>query len=72
MLKGYISMIKIQEMEKIVKAAGIRIAVVQVKLGESIIDAWHRHLLENPEDASVRIKIFNQPVLQSSSAGFTS
>jgi hypothetical protein len=58
--------------ERIVTTPQYRIAVVHVKLGESIKDAWHRHLLEYPEDASVTTKIFNQPMLQSSSAGSTS
>ncbi len=63
---------EIQTMQKIVTTAGIRIAVVQVKIGESLKDAWQRHLLANPEDASVNIKIFNQPVLHDSSAVFIS
>lgn len=57
---------KIREMEKFATSLGVNMAVVQVKLGESIKEAWNRHLKENPGDASVIIKIFNQPVPQQS------
>ena len=53
---------KIREMEKLAKSPGVKMAVVQVKCGESLKKAWNRHLTENPGDASVMIKIFNQPV----------
>jgi hypothetical protein len=54
---------KIREMEKLAKSPGVKMAVVQVKYGESLKKAWNRHLTENPGDASVMIKIFNKPVL---------
>ena len=53
---------KIQEMENFAASLGVKMAVVQVKLGESNKEAWNRHLKENPSDASVMIKIFNQLV----------
>ncbi len=52
---------KIREMENLAKSPGVKMAVVQVKYGESLKKAWNRHLTENPGDASVMIKIFNQP-----------
>jgi hypothetical protein len=63
---------KIREMEKLAKSPGVKMAVVQVKYGESLKKAWNRHLTENPGDASVMIKIFNQPVLLQSAADTTS
>ncbi len=63
---------KIRKMEKFATSLGVKMAVVQVKLGESIKEAWNRHLKENPEDASVMIKIFNQPVPQQSAAASAS
>ena len=50
----------IQEMEEFALGLGIKIAVVQVKPGESTAAAWARHLTENPADAEALIKIFNQ------------
>jgi hypothetical protein len=57
---------KIRKMEKFATSLGVKMAVIQVKLGEPIKEAWNRHLKENPGDASVMIKIFNQPVPQQS------
>ena len=37
----------------------IKIAVVQVYLGESNQEAWLRHLQDHPEDAAVKIRVFN-------------
>ena len=63
---------KIREMEKFAASLGVKMAVVQVKLGESTKEAWNRHLKENPGDASVMIKIFNQLVPQRAAAGSAS
>jgi hypothetical protein len=41
------------------KYLNIKLAVVEVRNGESQEEAWRRHLADHPEDASVRIKIFN-------------
>ena len=37
-----------------------RIAVIELRPGESKEDAWSLHLLEHPEDAYADIKVFNQ------------
>ena len=37
-----------------------RIAVIEMRPGESKEDAWSRHLLEHPEDAYADIKVFNR------------
>jgi hypothetical protein len=42
-----------------VKYLNIKLAVVEVRNGESQEEAWRRHLTDHPEDSSVRIKIFN-------------
>ena len=60
---------KFLEMKEIAASLGVKMAVVQVKLGESNQEAWNRHLKENPEDASATVKIFNQLVQQLAAAG---
>jgi hypothetical protein len=44
-------------------AAGldVKMAVVQVKPGETNKEAWNRHLKDHPADADAMIKVFNQP-----------
>jgi hypothetical protein len=37
----------------------IKLAVVEVRNGESQEEAWRRYLADHPVDASVRIKIFH-------------
>jgi hypothetical protein len=51
-------------MEKFVTSMRVKMAIVQARLGESIKEAWKRHLKKNPGDASIIIKIINQPVPQ--------
>jgi hypothetical protein len=51
---------KFREMEEFAEMLGVKMAVIQVKPGESDQEAWHRHLQENPGDASAMVKIFNQ------------
>jgi hypothetical protein len=58
MPKGYINMEKFREMENFLTALGIKMAVVQLKLGESPEEAWNRHLKENPDDALATLRIF--------------
>jgi len=68
MPKGVTDIGKIRKMEEFAVSLGVKIVVVQVKLGESTKEAWNRHLKENPGDASVMIKIFNQLVPQRTAA----
>ena len=72
MPKGVTDIGKIRKMEEFAVSLGVKIVVVQVKLGESTKEAWNRHLKENPGDASVMIKIFNQLVPQQAAAGSAS
>jgi hypothetical protein len=51
---------KFREMEEFAEILGVKMAVIQVTRGESDIEAWNRHLKENPRDASAMVKIFNQ------------
>jgi hypothetical protein len=37
-----------------------RVAVIEIRPGESKADAWSLHLLEHPEDAYADIKVFNR------------
>jgi len=50
-----------KEMAEFAAAFDMKMAVVQVKPGESNKEAWRRHLKDNPHDAGAMIKVFNQP-----------
>jgi hypothetical protein len=50
-----------KEMAEFAAALDMKIAVVQVRCGESNRDAWKRHLRKHPFDANAMIKVFNQP-----------
>jgi len=41
------------------KYLNIKLAVVEVRKGESQEGAWRRYLVEHPEKVGVRIKIFH-------------
>ncbi len=50
-----------REMANFAAALDMKMAVVQVKGGESNKDAWKRHLQDHPHDVDAMIKVFNQP-----------
>ena len=50
-----------REMAEFAAALDMKMAVVQVRRGESNKDAWKRHLTRHPYDANAMIKVFNQP-----------
>jgi hypothetical protein len=50
-----------KELADFAEAIDMKMAVVQVKPGESNRDAWSRHLRDNPHDAGAMVKVFNQP-----------
>ena len=50
-----------KEMAEFAAALDMKMAIVQVKPGESNKEAWSRHLRDNPHDACAMIKVFNQP-----------
>lgn len=50
-----------KEMTEFAAALDMKMAVVQVKSGETNTDAWARHLREHPHDANAMVKVFNQP-----------
>jgi len=35
------------------------LAIIQVKADETNYEAWHRHIMETPEDFDVTIRVFN-------------
>jgi hypothetical protein len=39
----------------------INLALVEVRVGETREEAWHRYLAEHPESAGVSVKIFHYP-----------
>ena len=56
-------------MQEFAASLEVKMAVVQVKPGESDQEAWNRHLKENPKDALATVKIFNQLVPQRAAVG---
>jgi hypothetical protein len=68
MPKG-VDMEKFREMWEFAELLGVKMAVVQVKPGESNQEAWNRHLTQKPGDASATVKIFNQLVPKQTAAG---
>jgi hypothetical protein len=38
----------------------IRLAIIEVRPGESRDDSWKRHLIDNPEANYANIKVFNR------------
>jgi hypothetical protein len=50
-----------KEMAEFAAALDMKMAVVQVKPGETNTDAWSRHLKDHPHDANAMVKVFNQP-----------
>jgi len=60
---------KFREMKEFAEILGVKMAIVQVKPGESNQEAWNRHLKKNPDDASATVKVFNQPVPKRAAAG---
>lgn len=63
-------MANFREMKEFAKSLGVKMAVIQVILGESNQEAWNRHLKENPDDASAMLKIFNQLSPRRAAAGY--
>jgi hypothetical protein len=49
------------ERKKFVTSLKLRLAVVQLKPGETTEEAWNRHLKEKPDAVLATLKIFNQP-----------
>jgi|UniRef100_A0A7C3SJ18 hypothetical protein len=47
--------------DELMKYLDIRIAVIEVRVGESDEEAWNRHLKEYPEHRNVSVKIFHRP-----------
>lgn len=36
-----------------------RLAIIHVRIGETNNEAWHRHLMETPDDIYATIRVFN-------------
>lgn len=45
------------------KIIDVRMAIVEVRMGEMDKDAWQRHLAAHPEDRDADIWVFNRPWL---------
>jgi hypothetical protein len=58
---GVINMEQFRERKKFGTGLKLRLAVVQLKPGESTEEAWDRHLKEQPDAILATLKIFYQP-----------
>ena len=52
-------MVKHLPQSELIKCFYYRLAIIQVRAGETKVAAWERHLMETPDDIHATIKIFN-------------
>jgi len=50
-----------KELADLAEVLDMKMAIVEVRVGESNNEAWKRHLRAHPHDANAMIKVFNQP-----------
>lgn len=50
-----------KEKEWLNKILNIRMAIIEVRPGETEEEAWSRHLTECPQDLYANIRVFNRP-----------
>lgn len=48
------------DQENLLRYLNVRLAIVEVRAGESDEEAWRRHIREHPEQKHVNIRIFNR------------
>jgi hypothetical protein len=49
------------DLECLKKVNDVRMAIVEVRMGETDKEAWQRHLAENSEDQYADVWVFNRP-----------
>jgi hypothetical protein len=52
-------MARLKPQPEVMKYFDYRLAIIQVKVGETNDGAWHRHLMETPDDIYATIRVFN-------------
>ena len=52
-------MAKLKPQSEVMKYFDYRLAIIQVEVGETNDEAWHRHLMETPDDIYATIRVFN-------------
>jgi hypothetical protein len=52
-------MAKFEPHSTIMKYFSYRMAIIQVKVGETNEEAWQRHVMKTPDDIYATIKVFN-------------
>jgi hypothetical protein len=50
-----------KELSDFATVLDIKMAVVEVRAGETDKEAWERHLQDYPRDADAMVKVFNHP-----------
>ena len=49
-----------KEREWLKKIFNIRVAIIEVRSGETEEEAWSRHVIEHPGDVGANIRVFNR------------
>jgi hypothetical protein len=52
-------MARFKPQSEVMKYFDYRLAIIQVRVGETNDEAWHRHLMETPDDIYATIRVFN-------------
>jgi hypothetical protein len=58
-IKGNNTMARLKPQSEVMKYFDYRLAIIQVEVGETNDEAWHRHLMETPDDIYATIRVFN-------------
>lgn len=54
------NLIKNQESEWLKNYFDVRLAIIEVRPGETGEEAWNRHVKEYPEQSNAKVRIFNR------------
>jgi hypothetical protein len=54
-------MAQYKELADFAASLDMKMAIVEVEVGESNNEAWQRHLQDHPHDVNAMIKVFNRP-----------
>ena len=52
-------MVKFLPQSELIEYFYYKLAIIQVRAGETNDEAWHRHVMETPEDIDATIRVFN-------------
>jgi hypothetical protein len=58
-IKGNNTISRFKPQSEVMKYFYYRLAIIQVRVGETNDEAWQRHLMEAPDDIYASIRVFN-------------